>query len=568
MKNYKHLVEIGERTRGQIYGIRKDRSRKKKGPSPKSLCSMTLVSNDKTKTCPSDAAPKYSDRSHRVRILVREQIKAYLGKDGRYNGLVNILSDPTFLALCYESIRGKPGKMTPSHDNKSLGLRPSALECLFKLGQKVRAGQFDFAPALLIPKPGKNSNPMRPLGINSQFWRIVDQALHLIVSAIYDPIFLDCSHGFRPNRSCHTALRTLYRQGGHYAWAILFSDIPLDSIPHDIIVSKVAVKVCCHRTLELLAKSLGAGYLDPDSQRLIRPSAGTKKGSVLSPLLSNIVLHSLDEFVMQEGSFYNKGRRIKPQDKAITHPKGKGPERTRIRIPSKDPHFLDPRRLLYVRYADDFVVLISGTKKEATQIRASIRNFLLQSLGLEVNSEKTLIRHIAKVGFRFLGAHCKRTRSKHRTLHTRRILGSREGSTERLRICAPIEDLIQKLASKGFVNRTSEGTYQATAKRDLTVLDHASILQFYNQKSRGILNYYTFAANRSKLANVVYLLKMSCALTLALKLKLKTAHKVFKRFGKNLECKTSGTSFYSPASLRAIHLYSVTPTARAEKVID
>nr|YP_009710026.1 hypothetical protein [Coleochaete scutata]QFU80131.1 hypothetical protein [Coleochaete scutata] len=580
----KHLIEVGEKTHGSIHGVRRVRISygernlsllAAKGPNFKSLCSAPEVSNSGLKTRSSGTGLSRNDRSNRVRISVEEQIKTYLGKDGKYNGLINILSDPTFLALCYESIRGKPGNMTPGHDKQTLdGL---TIEWFEKLGKKLQAGQFDFSPAkrVMIPKPGRKE--MRPLGINGPREKIVQKALQLILEAIYEPIFYDCSHGFRPNRSCHTALKTLYMQGGHYAW-VIEGDIRkcFDSIPHDIIHKKIAEKIRCHRTLELLSKSLRAGFCDPITKEIIRSDKGTPQGSVLSPLLCNIVLHSLDEFVMRYREKYNKGktRRMNPQYKAITRllEKKQTPSRPLLllRRPSKDPKDPNFRRMLYIRYADDFVVLMSGTKKEAMRMQASMRNFLKKSLRLELSEDKTLVSHVAKTGFHFLGAHCKRTRSKHRVMHIRRIRGvmTKQRSTERLRICAPIERLIEKLKEKGFVKRNSRGEYNPTVRRDLTAWDHSSILQFYNHKTQGTLNYYTFASNRSQLSSLVHLLKMSCALTLALKYKLKTAHKVFGRFGKNLECKTTKTQLNNPDSLKAVHIYSPGPVARAESVLD
>ncbi|BFI17642.1 hypothetical protein MPTK1_6g08140 [Marchantia polymorpha subsp. ruderalis] len=112
------------------------------------------------------------------------------------------------------------------------------------------------------------------------------------------------------------------------------------------------------------------------------------------------------------------------------------------------------------------------------------------------------------------------------------------------------------------------GKYVPTMRKNLTPLDHADILELFNKKVRGFLNYYSFASNRSSFNQIVHVLHMSCALTLALKYKLKTASKTFNRFGKCLTCPATGMILFRPSAYKAIHLYNPSPIARAEQVID
>jgi hypothetical protein len=349
-----------------------------------------------------------------------------------------------------------------------------------------------------------------------------------------------------------------------------------DSTPHKAILHKILQKVKCHRTLELLQRALrAAGYKDPTSGQVIGLDEGTSQGSVLSPLLRNIILHHLDEFVMKLRDRFNKGksRRLNPEYRLLTRRMNANRRDRLIQrglIPSKDP--LDPyfRRIFYVRYADDFVILVSGTRLETFAIQASLQNFLHRSLGLELSLDKTMVSHLANKGFHFLGAYCKRTRSSHRILHVRTVRGKtiKQRSTERLRVCAPITKLFYKLKEKGFVKRNEMGKHVPTARSNLTPWAHADILEFYNQKVRGTLNYYSFASNRSSLNQIVHVLHMSCALTLASKYKPKTASKTFNRFGKCLACPATGMSLFRPGAYEAIHLYNSGPIARAEQVID
>jgi retron-type reverse transcriptase len=585
--NDKDYVRAGEITRRPNRGgVRRARnsfgflqsSPAVKEPSSRSYCSIPEVSDNETSSRSNGSAgsaPR-ADWSDRVRMSVSEQIQAYLGPDNRYNGLIHVISDPTFLALCYESIRGTPGTPTGS-DAETL----DGPEWFVQVGEKLKKGLFEFSPARGLTKPGRKEK--RPLGINGGPQRkcygeqIVQKALELVLEAIYEPIFLDCSHGFRPHRSCHTALKRLCLEGGHYPWVVKGNIQKFfDSTPHKAILHRISQKVKCHRTLELLQRALRAGYKDPTSGRVIGDEGIFSRGSVLSPLLCNIILHYLDEFVMKLRDRFNKGksRGLNPEYKLLTRRMNANRQDRSLPIKrglisSKDDDPLDPyfQRILYVRYADDFVISVSGTRLETFAIQASLQNFLHRSLGLELSLGKTMVSHLANKGFHFLGAYCKRTRCSHRILHVR-TKTIKQRSTERLRVCAPITKLFCKLREKGFVKRNEIGKHIPTARSNLTPWAHADILEFYNQKVRGTLNYYSFASNRSRLNQIVHVLHMSCALTLASKYKLKTANKTFHRFGKYLACPATGMSLFRPGAYEAIHLYNPDPIARAEQIID
>jgi retron-type reverse transcriptase len=179
-------------------------------------------------------------------------------------------------------------------------------------------------------------------------------------------------------------------------------------------MARVKKRVKCARTLELLKKALQSGYIDPNSGKIIKDNIGTPQGSVLSPLLSNIVLHELDAYMETLRKSFNRGRT-----------RQRNPEYNKLEIRrrrSDDPEIrkqalinmrklnaynpLDPnfRRLLYVRYADDFVILIIGSSKDAENIRARVKSGLANKCGLSLNLEKTVISNIQREGFNFLGA--------------------------------------------------------------------------------------------------------------------------------------------------------------------
>jgi len=179
-------------------------------------------------------------------------------------------------------------------------------------------------------------------------------------------------------------------------------------------MARIEKRVICARTLELIRKALQAGYIDPNSGKLVQGDIGTPQGSVLSPLLSNIVLHELDTYMEELKKSFNRGRirqrnseynklelkRRRSEDPAVRKEALIAMRKLNAYNP-QDPNF---KRMLYVRYADDFVVLVIGSLKDAEHIRARIKGVLANKCGLTLNLEKTEINNIQKEGFNFLGA--------------------------------------------------------------------------------------------------------------------------------------------------------------------
>ena len=489
--------------------------------------------------------------------------------------LIHIISDINVLILAYELIKSNPGNMTPG--STEITLDGINLDWFTNLSKELLAGRFQFAPARrkLIPKPGKTTK--RPLGIASRSSKmnnrstlltsprdkIVQKAIQLVFEAIYEPSFSDNSHGFRPGRGTHSALKQAknFFQGVHW---VIEADISkcFDTIDHSILLEILRKRINCVKTLTLIKRSLEAGYIDLG--KFVSSKLGTPQGSVLSPLLCNIFMDQLDSFMFDLKRNFDKGlvnkvdrsqrktnpeyKRIWRQGQNLTDPALMRKFRQRLRsIPSKSPIDDNLRRLFYVRYADDFIVGVVGRHSDAVELREKIYNFLKNQLRLELNLEKSKITHFRIHTFVFLGTTFKTNGLAEKWVKTikRDNVTRKIRVTLPIRLSAPIERLLERATTNGFL-RKIDGIYKPTSVGRLINLDHADILRYYNQVIRGIVNYYSFADNLSKIKLLVSYLQMSCALTLRKKYKMSYVAKVFKKFGTNCTCPDSKISLENP----------------------
>jgi len=238
----------------------------------------------------------------------------------------------------------------------------------------------------------------------------------------------------------------------------------------------------------------------------------------LSPLLVNIVLHELDKYLIEEvAPLYDRGTRRKGNkayNQIMYARDPKNPNSTKEEklkalqlartIPRQDSFDKGFRRNMYLRYADYFVLLLEGPKSEAITIKTLIKDFLLLHTGLELSEEKTLITHLHE-GFDFLGAHVKTLKRVDFRMSTTTKTGKAitMRAKVRARIDMPTVRIINKLQTLGFVRRNHNNMLLAKPYTKIVNLDYTTILQFYNSKIQGLLNYYTFAGNRVKLFNLI-----------------------------------------------------------------
>ena len=473
----------------------------------------------------------------------------------------------------YESIKSKPGNMTPGASTETLdGL---GLDWVVKASKNLKAGKFSFSNArrVRIRKPGRSES--RPLGVVNPRDKIILTAVLQVLEPFYEKKFLDCSHGFRPSKGCHTALNNIRLGFGNSSW-VIEGDISkcFDEINHSILIGILKRDIKCAKTIALINRSLKNPYVDQGI--IVKPTKGTFQGSPLSPLLCNIYLHEMDLFIEGLGANYTEGtrRRKLPSYRKVQYELTKASERKLLNkqlrgSPSKDQLDPDFRRLSYVRYADDFVIGISGPKKDCEVVRDKLKVFLTETLALELSMEKTIISHFNQKGMNFLGTHVSGNKEREKVIRkvTRGGKVFRARTTSRARLEAPIEILLERGMANSLFKRHQNGKIVPTGLGRLVNLDHSDILRFFNQKIRGILNYYSFADNAKSLGIIVDGLKHSCALTLGLKFKLRHRVEVFKKFGKYLECKESGTKLFIPTSFSRTNKFYINPPT-PEAVLD
>ncbi len=461
------------------------------------------------------------------------------------------------LIVAYELIKSIPGNMTPGVGKTTLD--SIDVNWFHRISNALSAGRYRFGSIrrVWIPKP--NSSDLRPLGIGSPRDKVVQKSLQLALAAVYEPLFLTSSHGFRPNRGCHTALNQVRMQFNHSTW-VIDADIRkcFDRIDHDVLMDIIGRIISCKVTLDLIKSALSAGYFDLIGGSFIANLMGTPQGNVLSPLLCNIYLHEFDVFMNELIDDFNRGdaRRRSPLHRRLCREMSKltsGSKkwrhlRTQVRdVPSVDLMDENFRRLRYVRYADDFIIGVTGSHADAMLISFQVDRWLKDVLRLELHPEKTSVINLRRQSFKFLGVVIGPTESAaDRTVRPTKD-GTRKRMQARLSMRMDILDMLRRLKAKGFCyfsRPLDKGKGQAMGA--VQNLDITDIIRFYNSVFRGIWNYFSFVDNSSNLAKVWWVLQESLAYTLARKLRIRGIKKIFMQFGNPIT--ELGVSFWRPDS--------------------
>lgn len=457
-------------------------------------------------------------------------------KGYRYERLYRNLYNPDFYLLAYQNIATSQGSMTAGADGNTLD--GMSMERIERIIARLRDHSYQPTPARRVYIAKKNSNKKRPLGIPSTDDKLIQEVVRMILEAIYEPTFSKYSHGFRPRRSCHTALSEISTLFTGAKWFIE-GDIKacFDSFDHHVTIHLLRKRIKDEAFLSLMWKFLRAGYMEQWTYHATY--SGSPQGSGVSPILANIYLNELDIYVERLKAEYDRGFRTrrkahKDHDKvrwafrkaskslnnAHTEEHLKAFKQARKKMLST-PHLdeMDDsfKRLQYNRYADDFLIAVIGPKRDAQAIKEKIRVFLKNSLKLTLSEEKTHITHSSEM-IRYLGYDFRVSRSQDIKRTKKGLQRLWYGKTQ---LYMPKERWIAKLHEyKAFKIKKDENgkeVWKPLHRGALMHLDDVAIISKFNSEIRGLYNYYRLAINVSNLGNFHYIMRRSCLKTLAAK---------------------------------------------------
>jgi group II intron reverse transcriptase/maturase len=416
--------------------------------------------------------------------------------------------------LAYGNIYSNQGAMTPGASEETAdGMSEDKIDQIIGL---MRHERYRFAPARRVYIP-KKSGKLRPLGLPSWSDKLVGEVVRLLLEAYYEPVFSERSHGFRKGRGCHTALREINNTWTGTTWFIEgdISDC-FGSLSHETLLGILAEKIHDQRFLRLISNMIRAGYLEDWEYH--ETLSGSPQGGVVSPILSSIYLHKLDEFVERELiPQYTRGARRKenPEYKRVknrlTRARQRGDraaardlEKQLRTLPSVDPADPGYRRLRYLRYADDHLLGFTGPKAEAEEIKATLARFLRETLGLELNQQKTLITHARSQPARFLGYHITVQHND-----TTRTAGRRSANGS---IALRVPPDVVKAQCAPYRQHG-----KPWHRSRLQNLDDYDIVRTYGAEYRGVVNYYLLAQDVWRLHTLHWHAQTSMLKTLAAK---------------------------------------------------
>jgi RNA-directed DNA polymerase len=396
-----------------------------------------------------EAAPVMAGRVRGMQI----KLHRWAGEDPsrRFGDLFNLVCDPDFLADAWMRASGNKGARTPGID----GATVAQVECreggvsgfLAEIRDQLRTGTYRPSEVRQVKIPKKNGK-LRKLGIPTLADRVVQGALKLVLEPVFEADFQPCSYGFRPGRRAHDAIAEIQMLATHGYTVVLEADIRacFDEIDHTALMDRIRRRIKDKRVLALVKAFLKAGVMTGTWNRE-ETLTGTPQGGVLSPLLANIALSALDEHFTRHGQQGMKGWQRAARRRA-------GLANWRL-----------------VRYADDFVVMVHGTRQQAEDLREEAAA-VLAPLGLRLAGEKTRVAHIDE-GFDFLGFTIRRMRKR--------------GTSKHYVYTVPSRKSVQAVRDKVAVE-----TYRSTQNQDF-----AALLQGVNAVLAGWANYFRHGVSKA-----------------------------------------------------------------------
>ena len=448
--------------------------------------------------------------------IIHERGTAGLPLEDIYRQLYN----PHLYLRAYDRLRRNDGALTPGVTTETVD--GMSLEKIKGIIEALRYERYQWTPVRRVYIPKKNGK-LRPLGMPTWTDKLLQEVMRSILEAYYEPQFSPASHGFRPERGCHTALSGIVNNWSGTKWFIE-GDISkcFDMLNHQVLMTILGEKLHDNRFLRLIENMLNAGYLE--EWKWHATYSGSPQGGVISPILSNIYLDRLDQYVMNTLiPATNRGERrgalaaYKAMGRYILKAKKEGDKermlqlvKQRRTVPALDPNDPDFRRLKYVRYADDFLLSFAGPKDEAEEIKQQLRRFLQDELKLELSSEKTLITHANTERARFLGYEISTFLSNDKLTNKCRSVNGR------IRLSVPLDKLTDK--------RTEYMKHgEPIHKTELLNDSDYAIISGFQQVYRGMVQYYVLAHNVASLGHLHYTMQIALAKTLAHKHKVSTS---------------------------------------------
>ena len=455
-----------------------------------------------------------------------------------YERLYRNLYNKELFLLAYQNIYASQGNMTQGTDGKTIDAM--SLNRIDGIIASLKDESYQPQPSRRTYIPKKNGK-MRPLGIPSFDDKLVQECVRLLLEAVYEGAFAKTSHGFRPNHSCHTALSQVQVCFTGVKWFVE-GDIKsfFDNINHEVMVDILAERIKDERFLRLIRKFLKAGYLE--EWQYHNTYSGTPQGGIISPILANIYLDKLDRYMEELKRQFDKGteRATFPATYELEKKRGvlakklrnastdeeknelsakiRELDRRKLALPHSDPFDTHFKRLQYVRYADDFLIGVIGSKKDARQVKSDVGTFIKEHLHLEMSPEKTLITHGSDFAH-FLGYLITVSREQN---STRTKTGfTRRTYVGKVKLYVPKEKWLNRLLSYGALKISYDKTHgnkevwEPVRRPGLIRLDDIEILNQYNAEVRGMYNYYRLANNATVLNAFLYVMKFSMYKTFA-----------------------------------------------------
>ena len=470
----------------------------------------------------------------------------------KFERLYRLLFNEELFYVAYQKIASNGGSTTKGSDGRSID--EMSLARIETLIASLKDESYQPHPSRRVHIPKKNGKT-RPLGIPAFEDKLVQEVVRMILEAIYEGHFETTSHGFRPKRSCHTALLHIQKTFNGAKWFIE-GDIKgfFDNIDHDVLVGILRERISDDRFIRLIRKFLKAGYVE--DWTFHNTYSGTPQGGIVSPILANIYLDKLDKYVKEYIQHFDKGTKRRPgkesnnlanerkrtvrklkkvkdgTEKAALVARLKAIEQERAAFPNGDEMDESYRRLKYIRYADDFILGVIGSKEEAQRIKEDIKSFLSASLALELSEEKTLITHTGKSA-KFLGYEITVTRDNHQRRDVRGCLRRTYGKRVRLNVSmATLRDKLLEYGAMEIKLRNGKEIWKPKCRSGLIFNDDLEILDRYNRETVGFCNYYLIANNCVVLHNFRYIMEYSMYKTFAGKYR-STVRKINKKYRLN-----------------------------------